>query len=194
MIQNVTVYYDDYSQMTKQQISIPSSTAATWLSLSGSYIKFNHPLINDIANINVNVGAFYVEFDVEHADNPAFNRHIKIVQYPAMYISYRQSNARVFVNGYNRGAPNGYNSGTVTAYSDANDNIGSVVDPDSVTGTGSNVNRNNYIIHVSVLNDRRWRIADNSEDLRLPCRSMPANLMIIGQPVPMQALRYRRNS
>lgn len=160
VIQNVTAYYDDYSQMTKQQISIPSSTAATWLSLSGSYIKFNHPLINDIANINVNVGAFYVEFDVEHADNPAFNRHIKIVQYPAMYISYRQSNARVFVNGYNRGAPNGYNSGTVTAYSDANDNIGCVVDPDSVTGTGSNVNRNNYIIHVSVLNDSQMYIAD----------------------------------
>lgn len=160
VISGVTAYYDDYSQMTMQQVSIPSATAASWISLGGGYIKFKHTLINDIANTNVNVGAYHIEFDIKHADNPAFNRHIKIVQYPAMYISYRQSNARVFVNGYNRGAPNGYNSGSVNAYSDANDNIGCVVDPDSVTGSGSNVNRNNYIIHVSVINDAQRYIAD----------------------------------
>lgn len=172
VIDNVTAYYDDYSQMTKQQISVDPTEAASWVSLSGNYIKFKHPLENDISNTDVNVGAFYVEFDVEHADNPAFNRHIKIVQYPSMYISYRQSNGYVFVNGYTFGPPDGtYNTWnySVTAYSDyyvsggqnVRDNLGSVCDPDYSVGHGTvNVNSNNYIIHVSVLEDSLMYIAD----------------------------------
>ncbi|HOE94940.1 MAG TPA: hypothetical protein PLU97_06015, partial [Candidatus Cryptobacteroides sp.] len=169
----VTAYYDDYSQMTMQQISVDPTEAASWVSLSGNYIKFKHTLENDISNTDVNIGAFYVEFDVEHQDNPAFKRHIKIVQYPAMYISSRQSNGYVFVNGYTFGPPNGsYNSWnySVTAYSDSNDNLGSVVDPDYAVGHGTtNINSNNYIIHVSVLDDPQMYIADT----RGPEEAMP---------------------
>ncbi len=173
IIDNVTAYYDDYSQMTMQQISVDPTEAASWVSLSGNYIKFKHTLENDISNTDVNIGAFYVEFDVEHQDNPAFKRHIKIVQYPAMYISSRQSNGYVFVNGYTFGPPNGsYNSWnySVTAYSDSNDNLGSVVDPDYAVGHGTtNINSNNYIIHVSVLDDPQMYIADT----RGPEEAMP---------------------
>lgn len=161
VITNVTARYDDYSDVNSTQVPIPSATAAGWLSLSGGNIIINHTLNNDLSSNDVNVGAFYIEFDLEHMDNPAFSKHVQIVQYPAMYITRQTSNGWVFVNGSNLGGPNNtYGTQRVNATSDSGDNIGSVEDPDSAMNGSKNVNPNLYTINVSVLNDNQLYLTD----------------------------------
>ncbi len=71
---------------------------------------------------------------------------IKFRIYPPIYIIGNRSTANVYVDGKN------YNNGRC--------DYGSVTNPTNVDGSGTNKNRNIYMIHVSSLSDGKYSIGD----------------------------------
>lgn len=156
----------------KGWVSIPNET---------SYLKINHAmdnrlLINGQKNdaFDMSPYVFVVNLHLEAAgDDTSFDRTVTITQYPSMYVTSKQSNGSVWVNGRTYDPNGNYNVegnvGTtqnpiyVTAsrmFNDSNYNydndakrIGSVTDPSGALAGSTNNNGYNMIIHPTILED-----------------------------------------
>lgn len=118
-----------------------------WLKVEGTHVIFSHTLDNEITSDSFDTSPYTISFTVIQKDqrndaNTAYQHRVTIVQRPAIYITSAKSNGKAFVN----------NSTATSGITDnSGNNIGSVVDPSGVNGSGDNNNQNQYTIYVSVL-------------------------------------------
>lgn len=134
-----------------------------WLKVDGDYVKLTHSLNNDITQGEYFDSAPYIiRFNLYHSDHNndgLYKQSVKITQYPAIYITSEQSNGYIFVK------ETGNGSRVSTVNDDSSNNIGSIVARGEITGTGANVNKNLYDVHVTVLpSDSPYMIGDPRTD------------------------------
>lgn len=130
-----------------------------WVKVDGDYVKFTHTLNNNISSgESFDSAPYIIRFSLYHADHAQdglYKQSIKITQYPAIYITSAVSNGAIFVKG------TGNESKVNSITDDASNDIGSIVANSSITGTGTNVNKNLYDVHVTVLpSDSPYMIGD----------------------------------
>lgn len=154
------------TQALRTAKGITNADIQGWVSIpeGASYLKINHRMDNQMMNGNQKNTAFdmapyvfRITLHLEAAGNDtSFDRTIKIIQYPSLFVTSMKSNGYVFVNGtgYNNTAYDDGQGGSRTAIG----NIG--VRPGSLDGTGDNDNPNNYIISASILSDDSYVIGD----------------------------------
>jgi len=133
-----------------------------------STFKLSKTLNNEITSDGFDCSPITYLVEIKHEDNKQpHTEKVVIIQYPPIYIEEHTSNGSVFVNGQsyssNRGnRPNGQNNSYYVYNNDTNywgtpntsygDDIGSIVNPTSVTnGSGDNNNTSQYNVFVSVL-------------------------------------------
>lgn len=144
-IVDVTATKTDFSKSTPETVSV--NGAGAWLGIDGNHINFTHTLNNDLSSKKYDVSPIIVTFTIRHTTaNDAkheYTERITITQYPALTISFKESETK------------NYNNGTYTGYVFVNngenltnlgDNSGTTVDR-----TSNNANRNLYVISTSVL-------------------------------------------
>ena len=118
-----------------------------WIKIEGTHVVFSHTLDNEITSSSFDTSPYTISFTVIQKDqrndaNTAYQHRVTIVQKPAIYITRAQSNGKAFVN----------NSTSTSGITDnSGNNIGSVVNPSGVNGSGDNNNQNQYTIYLSVL-------------------------------------------
>ena len=129
-----------------------------WVAVNGDYVTLTHMLNNDIsANEYLDTAPYIIRFNLYHADHyndALYKQPVKIIQYPAIYITNETSNGSVFLNGTNNTSLSNLNN----LVDDADNIIGSIVAPTSINDSGDNTNPRLYTIHISVL-------PSDSEDL-----------------------------
>ena len=137
--------YIEYSASQRKDLN----NNEDWLAVDGDYVKFNHTLNNDITQGQYFDSAPYiVRFNLYHADHKydgLYKQSVKITQYPAIYITSKQSNGYVFVKG------TGNSSRVDDISDDANNKIGSIVARNSLGNDNTSQNKNLYDVHVTVL-------------------------------------------
>lgn len=134
-----------------------------WVAVNGDYVTLTHALNNDIsANEYLDTAPYIIRFNLYHADHnndALYKQPVKIIQYPAIYITNETSNGYVFVNGYTSGN---------TAYTQANNrgtNLGGIAARNEIDDSGGNTNPRLYSIHVTVLpGGSEYMIADPRTD------------------------------
>ena len=94
-------YYLDYSD---QPVGKEQYKPDSWLEAKSTWIQFTHSLVPDYTQSNFDYSPYTIEFDINHDDltNPStftynqYLKHIKIVQYPAIYIeAIRNSDSEI---------------------------------------------------------------------------------------------------
>ena len=130
----------------KGWVTIPQNT---------SYLEINHTMDNRLMVGNAGNSAFdmspYVYIVtlhlVEAGTDTAFDRTIKITQYPSLFVASKWSDGYVFINEYD------YSD--TYCYDDEGNRLGNIANsPKSLDGEDNdNDNPNNYIISVSMLPD-----------------------------------------
>lgn len=151
--------YIEYSASQRKALN----NNADWLSVDGDYVKFNHTLNNDITQGEYFDSAPYIiHFNLYHADHNndgLYKQSVKITQYPAIYITSKQSNGYVFVKGTGNGSK-------VNNLTDDDSNvIGSIVARNSLGDDETSKNKNLYDVHVTVLpSDSPYMIGDPRTD------------------------------
>lgn len=151
--------YIEYSAAQRKALN----NNADWLSVDGDYVKFNHTLNNDITQGEYFDSAPYIiHFNLYHADHNndgLYKQSVKITQYPAIYITSKQSNGYVFVKGTGNGSK-------VNNLTDDDSNvIGSIVARNSLGDDETSKNKNLYDVHVTVLpSDSPYMIGDPRTD------------------------------
>jgi len=64
-----------------------SEDGKDWFSDSGSSIEFKHTLNNNYKAKRFDYSPYTITFRIKHADNEDYQQEVKIIQYPAIYIS-----------------------------------------------------------------------------------------------------------
>lgn len=136
-----------------------------WLAVEGDHIHFYHALNNDITQgENFDTAPYIIRFNLYHEDHNndvAYKESVKITQYPAMYITNELSNGVVIVNDQ---VYTGSDSSS-KVYDDDNNDIGSIVKPSGVNGSGDNNNQNQYTVYITVLpSDSEYMVGDPRTD------------------------------
>lgn len=109
--------------------------------MTNGNINFNHTIKPNTFSIQK------IYLTVQHTNDANYNQEVVIYQYPPIYFKGQKSNGVVFVNNYAYSGKDDYRSVT----DDDNNGIGSVSDPDRVTGEDTgNVNQNNYKVYVTI--------------------------------------------
>lgn len=81
-------WYLDYSEAQRKALS---SDGEDWLQDVGGVIRYTHQLNNDYQSDNFDYSPYTITFTVAHADSKEawmreYDKHVKIVQYPGLYI------------------------------------------------------------------------------------------------------------
>ena len=158
-IQGVVVTQYDFENRTTKTYS--GSAVAGWVTLDdNNNIVINHGLNNDFITTNdFDVAPYIFTFRIRHSDSEGntYYKDITVEQYPAMYIEEAESNGYVFVKETgNRTSSSRLwdDNGTQTlTVSTADGSIGQTTGYSSITGSGSNNNKYQYTVHVTVLPD-----------------------------------------
>ena len=99
-----------------------------------------------------------IELEITKIDLPS--TPLSFTFYPPVYIEGEKGgNVYVYGKQYSGGS-DGYNYVDYTTTDGSSNRIGSVSNPAGVTGTGTNNNQYNYMIHVSALSDPTYMIGD----------------------------------
>ena len=157
-----------------------------WVTIpeNSSYLKINHEMdnrmtINGQKNTAFDMApyVFKVRLHLEAAgDDTAFDRTIIITQYPALYVSSRHSDGYVFINNYSNNR-----TGNRICYDDNNNQLGNLAyQTNTLSGTGSNDNPNNYIISTSILPDTPFLPNDEKAIIGDPRNPNVNNLTNLG--------------
>ena len=133
-----------------------------------SYLRISHKMDNTMMNGNQKNTAFdmapYVFVITLHleaaGDDTSFDRTVTITQYPSLFVTSKHSDGYVYINGYSYSSNNNHlafdDRGNQTAA-----RLGSIeYQPNSLTGTGSNNNPNNYLISASIIAEGSYVIGD----------------------------------
>ena len=146
-----------------------------------SYLRINHELCNDInvtprTKFDVSPYIYVVTLHLDGETDDTFDRTVTITQYPSLYVTSKHSNGYVFINRYSNDATNytyrtgGWGGGQTYRFYAAFDDrrtypvasnntskdyhLGNIsYERESLEGTGTNDNPNNYVITVSILPD-----------------------------------------
>lgn len=131
------VVYTDYSQVKFKDVSLTSDSQLADYSVrvDGDELVFSHVLTdNDFVPFTITV-------IVTNEDN--ISQEWTITQYPAIYIEGHKAEYKLFV------ADTFCNNGNRQDVEYNSYDLGSVRDPETVDGSGTNNNYNNYTIHVT---------------------------------------------
>ena len=198
------IYQENYSRptMTKDYFMQNNNVTATnalmtakginaaqirnWVTIpdESSYVKINHEMdnrmtINNAKNTAFDMApyVFKVRLHLEAAgDDTAFDRTIIITQYPALYVSSRHSDGYVFINNYSNNR-----TGNRICYDDNNNQLGNLAyQTNTLSGTGTNDNPNNYIISTSILPDTPFLPNDEKAIIGDPRNPNVNNLTNLG--------------
>ena len=107
-----------------------------------------HTLVTDVTKSNYDCGVITYNVTVRLLDHPEYTKNVMVTQYPSVYVKEFLSNGSVFVNGQSYSNPGGNNH---YVYNNNHDQIGTIVNPNSIDGDGDNVNPHQYNVYVSVL-------------------------------------------
>lgn len=198
------IYQENYSSptMTKDYFMQNKNVTATnalmtakginaaqirnWVTIpdESSYVKINHEMdnrmtINGQKNTAFDMApyVFKVRLHLEAAgDDTAFDRTIIITQYPALYVSSRHSDGYVFINNYSNNR-----TGNRICYDDNYNLLGNLAyQTNTLSGTGTNDNPNNYIISTSILPDTPFLPNDEKAIIGDPRNPNVNNLTNLG--------------
>lgn len=157
----VPVYFMEDDAVTASQTvmndkNITSADIEGWVTIPDktSYLQIQHtldsrPRIGNQRNPAFDLSPYVYVVTlhlVDAGDDTTFDRHVTITQYPSLYAISNKSNAVVYV--YNQTSSGTGNYTTVYA---ENNNIGSVQNPTTVTGSGTNMSQYNIIIYPTSL-------------------------------------------
>lgn len=140
------------------QGDVPSNYSIT---VDGDELVFNHP-ITDNDNVPYTI-------TVEVYNRQELHKTWTITQYPAIYIEGNRADHRLFVAGQWTNTTSGWDKDDWYKEVHYNSNrqmynLGSVQNPESVDGTGTNRNPNNYTIYVTSFNvGDNYKIGDPRE-------------------------------
>ena len=85
-----TKTYDDIYPEGSFYLDYTEHGGTEWLQLSDGVIVYTHPLVNDFLDERFDYSPYTITFAVSHADNTGdwdeYDKHVKIVQYPGIYI------------------------------------------------------------------------------------------------------------
>ncbi len=139
----------------------------SWVTIpqNASYLRINHTMdnrqtVNNQPNNAFDMApyVFKVTLHLEEAEDDSFDRHLTITQYPSLYVTSKKSNGVVFVNGYSYDDPAQTDDFHYAWNNRTNGNnnqrrIGSITNPDNVTGSGTNNSQYNIIVHPTILDE-----------------------------------------
>ncbi len=144
------VFKEGVSNTVSQDSGYPKTNANTDFTLK-------HTLVTDVTSADYDCGIITYNVTVFHTDNDDWNKDVTIKQYPPVYLKQETSNGSVFVNAQSYyenwgNKPNGADGYYAYEYNgDWGNNIGAVVNPSGVNGSGDNNNQHQYTVYVSVL-------------------------------------------
>lgn len=144
------VEYTDYSSVQSRQVTVTNSRDLVDYSVEvdGDELVFQHVLSeNDFMPFTITV---------EVTNEQGISQEWTITQYPAIYIEGHKAEYKLYVAGKYNNSSRDYVSVTYGGY-----DLGSVQNPSTVNGNGTNNNYNNYTIYVTSfdLNDN-YQIGD----------------------------------
>lgn len=144
------VEYTDYSSVQSRQVTVTNSRDLVDYSVAvdGDELVFQHVLSeNDFMPFTITV---------EVTNEQGISQEWTITQYPAIYIEGHKAEYKLYVAGKYNNSSRDYVSVTYGGY-----DLGSVQNPSTVDGEGTNNNYNNYTIYVTSfdLNDN-YQIGD----------------------------------
>lgn len=155
---SVTIKKTNFTSNTEQ--IIPNSG---FLTLEEDYVAIRHPLNTNFSGTAYDVSPYTYTFTL-HLDaagaSTDYDRTVTVHQYPPLFIKQIQSDGHVFVNGnpYHNGDRLYDDSIVVTptipnlSSTNADHNLGTVVDPAGVTGIGDNNNQHILEIQATIIN------------------------------------------
>lgn len=160
-VTKTSVQFDSYKYATTRHITINSSNTTVTPSATGLVVadKWNdYQISNQVTEGNDGIFTFNHEMSsntfVPHyiyitVSTEFFTENVTIVQYPPIYIKSDLSNGKVYVNAYSYSGNDSYRN----VKDDNGIGIGSISDPDSITGddNGTNVNQNMYNVYITSL-------------------------------------------
>lgn len=137
-----------YKNVTAEQIqnwvTVPKGT---------SILTINHVIDDNVDSRSFDMSpyVFDVTLHLHGETSTQFDKNIVITQYPAMYVTSLKSNGSVYVNNYNYDTRNDHYAYNSNGTQNFNNHIGSIVNPNSVGGEGSNNSQYNIIVHPKIL-------------------------------------------
>lgn len=156
-----------YNHKTGADVNVTTTAKNNgWITFSNStrHVTVNHTLNNNISSTDFDTSPYVFTFEVRHTDDASYTTgDIVVTQYPAMYIKSEKSVGGnngygvVYVNGT---AYSG-NSDYVTVSGTNSFDLGAVVKPSGVNGSGDNNNQYQYTVYVTTLpSDSEYVIGD----------------------------------
>jgi hypothetical protein len=138
------VVYTDYSQVKFKDVSLTSDSQLADYSVrvDGDELVFSHVLTdNDFVPFTITVKV---------TNEDGISQEWTITQYPAIYIEGHKADYKLYVAGEYTTTTDGWDKDQWFEYVNYDRYpLGSVQNPASVDGTGTNRNYNNYTIHVT---------------------------------------------
>ena len=154
-ISNLSVSYVNFQ--TGAVVTLPNPE--NYIALYNDHVHIERQINSDYSGSSYDVSSYTFTFTLHlmAADDNAYDKTVTVTQEPPLYISQRTSDGRVWVNGNaysgNSSYSNVWDNSGVTTNSDANHyhNLGVVVRPSDVNGSGDNNSQDLYEIAATIL-------------------------------------------
>ena len=169
-IQNVSITKTDFTNTANPTQNVTNDGFVA-LGADSDYIAIRHPLNTNYEGTAYDVSTYVFTFTLHLVDagtSTAYDKTIRVTQYPPLYIDQVSSDGHLWINGYGyksvtyRDGWNWYSRGTRlfdNRYSEDNrisstnytDYLGTIIDPTLINDSGANTNSHLYEVTATIL-------------------------------------------